>query len=81
MLGQFSSAAAHRRSPFCPLLHRRRSVAIFVGPSVGAALTPLTAAIAALGSVGVCALYTLTLLPESLSPEAKASVRSCRWGA
>jgi hypothetical protein len=50
------------------------SVAIFIGPSTGAALAPLTAAITALGTVGVCAAYTLLILPESLSEDAKAGV-------
>jgi hypothetical protein len=56
----------------CPVLPR--SVAINVGPSMGAALAPLTDAIAALGTVGVCAAYTLLILPDSLSEEAKAAV-------
>jgi hypothetical protein len=41
---------------------------------MGAALAPLTDAIAALGTVGVCAAYTLLILPDSLSEEAKAAV-------
>ena len=53
-----------------------RSVAIFIGPPVGAMLAPLTAALGALGTVAGCALYTLLLLPESLTPEAKAAVRA-----
>lgn len=48
------------------------SVAIFIGPPVGAMLPPLTAALGALGTVVGCALYTLLVLPESLTPEAKA---------
>lgn len=52
-----------------------RSVAIFIGPPVGAMLPPLTAALGALGTVVGCALYTLLVLPESLTPEAKAMVR------
>ena len=38
-------------------------------------LPPLTAALGALGTVLGCALYTLLVLPESLTPEAKAAVR------
>lgn len=57
----------------------RRSVAIFVGPAVGATMRPLTAAVGAVGTVAFCAAYTLLFLPESLSPEAKAAVGDASW--
>ncbi|EFN55254.1 hypothetical protein CHLNCDRAFT_134588 [Chlorella variabilis] len=53
------------------------SVAIFIGPAAGAAMAPVTAALASLGTVGACAAYTLLILPESLSPGAKAAARLC----
>lgn len=51
------------------------SIAVFVGPATGAALQPLTACLAALGTVVVCALYTLLLLPESLSADARSAAK------
>ena len=60
--------------PCAPLHPSPRSVAIFIGPAAGAAMAPVTAALASLGTVGACAAYTLLILPESLSPGAKAAV-------
>ncbi|KAL4420298.1 hypothetical protein ABPG77_001388 [Micractinium sp. CCAP 211/92] len=51
------------------------SIAVFVGPATGAALDPLTACLAALGTVAGCALYTLLILPESLSDDARVAAR------
>jgi hypothetical protein len=47
---------------------------VIVGPAAGAAIDPITAALAALAVVGTCALYTLFILPESLSPQAIEAV-------
>ncbi|PSC69918.1 CWF19 2 [Micractinium conductrix] len=48
------------------------SVAIFVGPAAGAAMEPLTAALSALAVVAACSVYTLLVLPESLTLKARA---------
>lgn len=70
---------AHLHQHMPPHHPHLRSVAIFIGPTAGSFLPPLSAAVGALATVGACAAYTLLLLPESLSPE-KAAVGGVCWG-
>lgn len=51
------------------------SVAVLIGPPLGALLQPATAPAVTIGVVVLCMLCTLILLPESLSPQAKQQVR------
>lgn len=41
-------------------------------------MEPLTAALSALAVVAACSVYTLLVLPESLTLKARAVVRGCR---
>ena len=66
-------APRHRAATF-GLVIASFAVAIFIGPAAGARLAPAAAAYGALGTVAACMLYTLTILPESLSAEAREGV-------
>lgn len=64
----------HRASAF-GLIMAAFSLAIFIGPALGAHMTAPAAALGALGTVLVCLAYVALALPESLTAEAREEVR------
>lgn len=76
----FSSAALQLQGavsqPLQLLSHCQALIAspVCAGPALGALVTPLAAAWAALGTTVACGLYVAIALPESLTPEAKEEV-------
>ncbi|GAB4814357.1 hypothetical protein N2152v2_001403 [Parachlorella kessleri] len=67
-------APQHRAAAF-GLIMAAFSLGVFIGPAVGAQMTPESAALAAIGTVIVCLAYVAVALPESVTPEAKEQAR------
>ena len=63
------------RAPCFGLFLASFSLAILIGPPIGASLQPKTTPLAAMIMTMLCMLSTLFLLPESLTPRAAAEAR------